>query len=94
MSGCDDGRELLPTTLSPGNTDPEDPDNCKGGVLPGSQYTREKLAYQLDHGHRAGVPETVVVSLPSWLFPTSCAGEVKQGSLQAFVYDVGGRPAK
>ena len=59
------------------------------GIAPGTAGLREAAAFYLDHGHFAGVPETLLVSLSSAYLESQKNGlyseKVKEGSLQLFV---------
>jgi len=56
----------------------------KTGVPPGEGWKREIAAYRLDHGHFAGVPETLKLEMPGRYFAHEGEG-IKIGSFQRFV---------
>lgn len=56
----------------------------KTGVPPGEGWKREIAAYRLDHGHFAGVPETLRLEMPGRYFAHEGEG-IKIGSFQRFV---------
>ena len=74
-----------PKGLPPSKFSPE----IDRGIVPGTAALREAAAFYLDHGHFAGVPETLLVSLSSVYMESHknglCSERVKEGSLQLFV---------
>lgn len=70
-------------------------ENAKGGIRPGTGYIREIAAYLLDHGHFAGVPETIELKLPNKLFAKrDSVNGCKVGSLQRCVSNFDGSSCK
>eukprot|EP01062_Namystynia_karyoxenos_P033734 TRINITY_DN2478_c0_g4_i1.p1 TRINITY_DN2478_c0_g4~~TRINITY_DN2478_c0_g4_i1.p1 ORF type:complete len:613 (+),score=193.70 TRINITY_DN2478_c0_g4_i1:553-2391(+) len=58
----------------------------KSGIPKGEAWRREIAAYALDHGHFAGVPETVRVHLPNRFFKSPNPDQdFKEGSFQRYI---------
>eukprot|EP01062_Namystynia_karyoxenos_P033732 TRINITY_DN2478_c0_g2_i1.p1 TRINITY_DN2478_c0_g2~~TRINITY_DN2478_c0_g2_i1.p1 ORF type:complete len:602 (+),score=180.05 TRINITY_DN2478_c0_g2_i1:959-2764(+) len=62
----------------------------KSGIPPGGAWKREIAAYRLDHGHFAGVPETVRLDVPCRFFKSQpqlqgMQEQYKVGSFQRFI---------